>query len=300
MEKVLHAAGVPQRVLGHVSNTVDTCRECRAWKKPSPDVTPSVELVTKPNTQVEVDILYYKTFLALVMVDRSDRWTATSHIENREAATLCEAMDATWLAIHSPFTCLVVDGETEIAGRETTEYLKRKGVTIHPRAPQQHARIVERMNALLRHAMHTAEEQLKRENMNVTFKQLLAECTFACNSMITHNGASPYNARVGRQPSMLPDLQAPPDDTSVGPGRYVHRIREVSLQKIIESTATARINRASRSQTTAAGEQHDYQPKELVDYHRPTLNKDESGWHGPAKVVKNLPSSGQVTIQWQG
>ena len=88
MEKVLHAAGVPPRVLSHVANVVDTCRECRAWKKPRPDATPSIELVSQPNLQVEADILFYKTYMALVMVDRADRWTATHAIKDRETATL--------------------------------------------------------------------------------------------------------------------------------------------------------------------------------------------------------------------
>ena len=64
---------------------------------------------------------------------------------------------------------------------------------------------------------------------------------------------------------MLPDLTVPPDDTAVGPGRYCHRIREVALQRIIEGTAIARINRAMRSMTAAPCEAIDYQPGELVD-----------------------------------
>ena len=65
---------------------------------------------------------------------------------------------------------------------------------------------------------------------------------------------------------------------------------------MIESTAIARINRASRTVTTTPGDILDYKPGELVDYHRPQASKDSSGWQGPEKVIENLPKRGQVRI----
>ena len=98
---------------------------------------------------------------------------------------------------------------------------------------------------------------------------------------------------------MLPELHMLPDDTTVGPGRHCHRVRELALQKVIESTAIARINRAARAVTSPPGEILNYKPGELVDFHRPSSTKDVSGWHGPATVVKNLPQQGQVVIRWK-
>ena len=97
---------------------------------------------------------------------------------------------------------------------------------------------------------------------------------------------------------MLPDILALPDQAGQS-GRDTQRIREVALQKIIESTATARINRAMRTATTAPGEAANYAPGELVDFHRPPKAKDITGWHGPATVVENSPERGQVTLRWQ-
>ena len=93
--------------------------------------------------------------------------------------------------------------------------------------------MVQRRGAILRHCLHCAEEQLKREGVTVTFKQLLAECLFAGNALVSHNGATPYHARFGTSPAMMPDPMQVPDDTPNGPGRYLHRVREVALQKII-------------------------------------------------------------------
>ena len=64
-------------------------------------------------------------------------------------------------------------------------YLKRKGIQVKPRAPGQHAQIVERRRALLRHSMHCTEDQLKLEGIDITFKQLLAESVFAGNALIS-------------------------------------------------------------------------------------------------------------------
>ena len=146
--------------------------------------------------------------------------------------------------------------------------LKRYGTEIRPRAPGQHARMIERRGAILRHSLHTAEEQFAREGIEVTMEYLLAEMVFSGNALVSTGGATPYHARFGCQPQMLPDITAPADDTSAGPGRDCHRIRETALQRIIEGTAIARINRAMRSMTTAPGEAIDYKPDEPVDYYR--------------------------------
>ena len=94
---------------------------------------------------------------------------------------------------------------------------------LRTRAPGQHVRILERRGAILRHSMHTGKEQLKKEGITVTFTMLLAEHTFAGNALTMHNGATPYNARMGRQPKMLPDILSAREDTAEGPGRYMHR-----------------------------------------------------------------------------
>ena len=119
---------------------------------------------------------------------------------------------------------------------------------------EQHARLIERRGQVLRHSLHCIEEQLEREEIICSFAQLLAEATFAGNAMISYNGATPYNARFGTQPSMLPDL------TELNPGgsRDLQRVRELALQKIIESTTTSRLLRANRSLTTPSGEALDY------------------------------------------
>ena len=145
--------------------------------------------------------------------------------------------------------------------------------------------------------MHTIEEQVKGEGISVAVKQLLSQCTHVGNALITYNGASPVNALFGRHQALLPDLHVIPDDDE---GRDLQRIREVFIQKIMESIATARINQAPRTVTTPAGQQLNFKPGELVDFWRPSGSKDKSGWQSRATVVENLPTEGHVKIQHKG
>ena len=176
---------------------------------------PSVELTTKPNEQVEGDILFYKRHAIWHMVDRCDRWHAAEEIPTKEFASIRRAIENCWIKIYGAPKYLVVDGEGAIAhaGGEPTaeaaEFLKHHGITPRIRAPDQHARMIERRGAILRHSMHTTEEQLVREGIRVELSALLAECVFSGNSLLSYNGVTPYNARFGRQPRLLPDLHAP-------------------------------------------------------------------------------------------
>ena len=112
---------------------------------------------------------------------------------------------------------------------DTIADLERLGITVRTRAPEQHARIIERRGALLRHAMHCSEEQLQKEGMTATSPQILSECIFAGHSLISHGGVTPYDSRFGPQPRMLPDIHAPPDGEGGQYIRYLNRIREVAL-----------------------------------------------------------------------
>jgi len=280
-----------------IPQIIETCRECRIWQSPAPSITPAVILITKQNDTIQADILFYKKHMAWHMIDVADRWHASVELLSKASPAICEAICTCWLSIFGPFKFLVVDGERGLITDEAVQYLKQHGITIKTKAPNQHANVIERRGAILRHAMHCIEDQLTKENIPITFKQLLGEATFSGNALITHNGASPYNARMGTQPAMLPDIHALPETTAVGPARFTHRIREISLQHIIESSALGRINRALRSHTTTAGEAADYKPGELIDIHRPPNNKDTSGWHGPATVIRNVPDEGQVVAK---
>ena len=153
---------------------------------------------------------------------------------------------------------LIVDGERGVAQSQTYQNeLKARGIKLNVRAPNQHARYIERRGALLRQSLHVIEGQLTTEGISVTFPMLLAEAVFAGNSLTYVGGVTPYQVVCGRQPAILPPLAIEtenPDEEGPANDRIEARVREIALQAMVEATSQARINRAMRSKTGIPGE----------------------------------------------
>ena len=145
------------------------------------------------------------------MIDSADRCYNGLEVTGKTGDILQEAMDTCWCQIFGPVKFLIIDGDKSIMASDTKDFLVRKGISVRTRAPGQHARMIERRGAITRHAMHCIEEQLASESITVSFKTLLPEAIFAGNSLANYGGASPYQARMGHQPSMLPGMTAPPN-----------------------------------------------------------------------------------------
>ena len=99
--------------------------------------------------------------MAWHMIDRSDRWHAGCQIESKTTEDLCEAVETCWYQIWGSFKHLVIDGESGINSQAARTYLERLGIKLDARAVGQHARMIERRGAILRHSMHCIEEQLE-------------------------------------------------------------------------------------------------------------------------------------------
>ena len=185
-----------------------------------------------------------------------------------------KAIDAGWVTIHGPMKDLITDGESGIViSQRTRDFLARKGITLHPRGKDQHARYAERRGALLRDTIHRVEGQMQEEGLVGTpFESILAECVFCGNAMITVNGSTPYNAVYGRVPHILPSIEQvePPGAPELRSGAtlaHTHRLRQVSVQTMVEGSARARISRALDTKTTASGEQPQLEVGSLVDFY---------------------------------
>eukprot|EP00959_Pyramimonas_sp_CCMP1952_P278654 5826155-Pyramimonas_sp.AAC.1 len=77
---------------------------------------------------------------------------------------------------------------------------------------------------------------------------VVAECALMKNLLITVAGFSPYQAVYGRLPPLLSEFEPVSDcqidDQSAGtPGisRHHHRLREVAMQAMVETTAKDRL-----------------------------------------------------------
>ncbi|CAE7353799.1 RE1 [Symbiodinium sp. CCMP2592] len=301
MTQILRAAGVSNRVIEMIPDIINTCRECRKWARPGPNTQHALTASLRFNQHVEVDLLFYRTHIVLHLICRATRWHGGCVVQSKQGEELFEALQTAWIGIHGPMETLVSDGESGLWREEIAGRLKRQGVNLKPRAPQQHARFIERRGAVLRVTMHVMQEQLDREGLVYTFPSLLAEAIFAGNALTHVGGSTPYQAVYGRQPAMLPALDAPDhqdhESISAAGDRQRASIRHAALQAMIQATSLARLNRAAHTRTSPDSTR-EYQAEDLVDVYRKPTSKDASGWVGPYRVVRSEP--GQVVVKVNG
>ena len=289
MARMLKGAGIPKATLDLLPSICDTCRVCRLWARPSPDARPSNRLITGFNHEVEGDLMFVRhqgpMQAVFVLTDRGVRWTAALHVPDKKTPTLLNALDQMWVAVFGPMSVFIMDGETGMDDPESTEYFQLRGITKRTAAPRQHTRIVDRKIAVLRDTIHKISSQLSSEGLVVPFVRILSESTFALNALSSVQGCSPYVAVLGRVPSLLPDdTMALSENVSGDMSRHAHRLREIAISAIVAGTAQERIKRALGSHSRAAAVELDYKLGEAVDYFRDPVNKDSSGWRGPATV----------------
>ena len=266
----------------------------------------------KMNLKVESDLLFWDSHIILHFVDRATRWQAATVVATKSASDLIDGLDRVWVSTFGPMKELIIDGETGLASEECAAYLDRKGITRRPRAPNQHAQFAERRGGLLKEQLNRSASQLRTEGYvigtgsgEMTVSSLLAECVFAGNALLSYHGSSPYEAVFGRVPPMLPEATASIDETSGElslTSRDHHRMREISLNSIIECSAQDRIRRALNTPARAPAESFDYRQGDSVDLYRHGLGeKHISGWLGPATIIDiSEASHGQICVKWQG
>ena len=172
--------------------------------------------------------------------------------------------------MHGAMLELVVDGERGICiAQEMTDYLKQKGIKLRERAPEQHARIIERRGAHTREAMHRIKSQCDEEGIQVPDSEILSEAVFAGNALLSINDSTPYNALYGRTPPLLPGLEILNGEGEITPptNKTVGRIREIAVMSIVEGTARNKLTRALSTRTLPAAELQNLKVGDEVDFY---------------------------------
>jgi hypothetical protein len=292
LTRTLRAAGMPKEVLDLIPSIVSTCAVCRLWTSPGPDTVASVRVVQGFGIEVEGDLLFFQfrgiEKMVFHCVCRCTRWQATTMITGKDTGELLDALDRCWITIFGPMKVFHFDGELGLDNDAAEAYFQLKGIQKRTAAVKQHVRTADRRVQVLRSTIHKIETQLNTEAIDVTFQRILSEATFVGNAMTNVHGITPYNAVLGRQPALLPDLAALPDDTTgdlPDAARAAHRIREVAIMAMVEGTARDRLKRASRTQTRPSGEQLDFKVNDEIEYWRDPATKDIPGWRGPGVIV---------------
>ena len=230
MRKTLQAVGTQSSTLDMITGIVKTCRQCRAWMSPGSATVSSITLPERFNQHVECDLMFYKAFIIFHMIYRCARWHAAKIVQTKFEDELLNALFTVWTSVHGPPEFFYIDGESGLNTDEARAHIKRQGSTFRLRAPQQHARFIERRGAVLRVSMHTAEGQCVQEGLQISTNMVLALSVFAGNALTTVGTGTPYQAVYGRQPLMLPPLEGEAIHTGdSNEGRVEARAREITI-----------------------------------------------------------------------
>ena len=300
MSHVLSSAGIGPRVLELLPQVTDTCRQCLEWARPGVDTRTSSHIADKPGDELEVDLLFFKKSIIAHAVCRCSRYHAAIHINSKEAPDIIEGLNKCWFQHFGFPSVLIIDGEGSISVPEVGAEFRAEGTRIQIRAPGQHARHIERRGAVLRDCLHKLDAQARREGRDVTLGMMLGAAVFAGNCLTAVHGTTPYHRMFGRQPSMLPPLQADESCANAdGSTTETQRqwVRHLALTTVIQQTAVNKIIRADKAFTRA---DHEVTVGQMVDYFRPPSSKGTSGWKGPVKVVKLDLEDGHVVCSING
>ena len=306
MKRFLEKVGVSTKALDLIPEICQTCKTCREWQTPGPSTALNTNFADTFNQQVECDLLFVGKQIIFHMIDRCTRWHATVLVPGKDEETLMTAIDTIWVSIHGPMKELITDGESGIVLSNTTnQYLARKGIKLHPRGKDQHARFIERRGALLRTQIHKLQSQLRDEGMDhMPFQSILAEATFCGNALLTINNSTPYNAVYGRVPHILPSIDQlvhPSEGSLPAPGliQHTHRLREIAVQAMVEGTARERLLISGNTRTTIPAKAFDFKTGDEVDVYREPTTKDAPGWMGPATIIDlTRIERGIVTVRY--
>jgi hypothetical protein len=267
------------------------------------------------NQEVQFDLLFYHSLVdeptkrrnIMHLIDACVRWSAALESVSKEEIELTIRISTCWIAIFGPMQTLVLDEEGGMRGRCALDWAEANNIGLKYKAPRQKAWLVERHNELLRRGLHTTETQMVKEGIVLPFPVILSIVLFAKNSLTVINDSTPYQAVMGRQPSILPPLEGGyngslVDDQSRPESdcRGVSRTRELAACNIIESTARMRMERANKHKTRPAVETMEHAAGNLVDIWFDPTTKDVSGWRGPAKIATVNTEEGNITVRYQG
>eukprot|EP00959_Pyramimonas_sp_CCMP1952_P017549 372401-Pyramimonas_sp.AAC.1 len=192
--------------LNLIGGVCDTWRECRAWDKPGHAVMPSTASSCGFMEEVGCDLMFYKQEHHIFhSTDRSMRYDTGIEIPDQAMTSILDAYHQYWRQF-GPAKLFYYDGEGALNNDTAKAVLKAKGAELRIRARGQHATTIEARNGILRHLLHVMEAELNRLDIPPVFTRLLHEALFAANAFTFYSEVSPYNALIGRQPAMLPDL----------------------------------------------------------------------------------------------
>ena len=312
MRKILAAAGVPKTVLDQISTVVHTCRICRRWERHSPKAATSVRLADHFNECCQLDLIEFteddQKYYIIHIIDEATRFSTGDIVLRKTPEDIFTVIYFSWIRTFGKMETLITDQEGAMTSHEATAFLARHGISLKLRPKNTKAWMVERHNEIVRQGMHRLYDSCVAASLAIPIRHRLCEVFFYKNALLQYGGFSPYNSVIGRQPTLLPNIEDTnlelADDrrtgTLMGISRGAAKLRELAINAIISATAYARTLRAEKTRTRGASQLQELKVGDLVDYWRNSLQKEESGWIGPATVtdIAAVRSESKVWVRY--
>ena len=309
MHDLLQAAGVPDSTLKMIPSIIDTCRACRQWKLPTPKSATTSRLITEFNKVVQHDLLKVDGDYFQHLIDAAFRFAQARELSAKDTWSLLRTLWDIWIRPYGPPEELETDQESGLISAESKRYLQRIGTTLKEKGVGSHVKMLERHHDLLRMQYKKLKAACQEEGLNIPKSLIMAEAVLAKNCLFNVGGGTPMQSLFKHAPPLLPPLEtteAMADDAMGSiPGitRNGHRVRELSIGAIIQSTAQMRAEQADRSKTRRSIQGEQYEQGEEVEFFRAPSGKEVSGWHGPGTLVWTEPtgrcsSSGRAALSF--
>lgn len=293
MQRYLERAGldIPESELQEI---VKNCPACKAWVLPKSTPKAKMSGPTRVNQQIEFDFLFYKGTPIGHHIDRYIRYSLLTVVANRdiESLVLC-CLD--WFRIFNHYEEFHVDGEGSGGSDEFGIWLQRRGIERKIHGVDEHLKLVESHNKLIRRTMRIMDTEAAQQGMKLTVVELAYEACAAKNSLTEYGGFSPQQCMNGQSLGDWSKSEAVenPDLGIFGDGFLKRTIGMRAMQQAIFEERTVRAMRGKGPEV----DKEQLKPGIQIDVWAAPKHKDDSGWRGPCTVIN--VSEGTVDYRWQ-
>ncbi len=115
LRKILRRAGVPLRMLVYVKDAIKLCDICRRWAATGTMPAVSLQLATSFNQLVHGDVLFFRQWAFLMLIDDATRFTVFWFLLHKDFLSIERAFRRSWIGRFGPCRKIRIDAERALA-----------------------------------------------------------------------------------------------------------------------------------------------------------------------------------------
>ncbi|CAK0840601.1 unnamed protein product, partial [Prorocentrum cordatum] len=212
-----------------------------------------------------------------------------------------------WIRYFGPMQIMILDQEgglvSELASRTCDKLnIMRRYAGIDDRTM---IGIVERWIELIRLCAMKLNRTCALQGFEVSEFDPVQDAAMVSNGVVSNGGQTASHIVLGFTPSDYCDLEATTLDSVQGattscpdPFQAAVRLRPLAKSEMARAIVEGRAARASRARLRQQGPEQEMTPGDSVDVYRIPERKRQSGWRGPAELVKI--TEGTAIVVWNG